>query len=324
MAKQADGKYTCDTCGVEMVAKVGNTYFTDVVDAINNSELNNGSYATLLTDVFIDKDVTIANAAGKYQSFCLDLAGHTLTCSGVFSVGPGVPDSDRYTALDISGRGSINADIRVKEEGCLDLTDWMEGTVTSVTVEKYGSFHCGYNYGTTEISKGKIKQLQCSSGSTVALQCGTYEDIYNNGSVVITLGKLLTNYCAFRDKDENLLKRTEMIAGQDHLRNVTVEACTTHIDEDSNGSCDYCDTSVSASVTTESGKTYYESFSDAFAAANKNTGCTLTLLSDVSDPPFVTGSFTLDLNGHKIDYLSVGQNYDIEIINHWTSPFPAA
>lgn len=65
--------------------------------------------------------------------------------------------------------------------------------------------------------------------------------------------------------------------------------------------------------------TAFLNYADAVRQANKNGG-TLRLLSDIEvqyenldDAPFITGAFTLDLNGKSIDYVDFGSyGYDEE------------
>lgn len=76
-----------------------------------------------------------------------------------------------------------------------------------------------------------------------------------------------------------------------------------------------------AEVTLANGSTInFNSYADAVGYANRNGG-TLKLLDDITVPesetlddiPFITGEFTLDLNGKSINYVDVGSyGYDEE------------
>ena len=77
--------------------------------------------------------------------------------------------------------------------------------------------------------------------------------------------------------------------------------------------CPTCGMAASAQVTGSTTK-YYAEFADAFIAANGKENCTLKLLQDGSinaqGPVYITGPFTLDLNGHTVKELAVGWGWD--------------
>lgn len=81
---------------------------------------------------------------------------------------------------------------------------------------------------------------------------------------------------------------------------------------DENGACKTCGTIASVQVTAGGTTTYYAEFADAITYANGQENCTVTLLQDVynensTDLVYVTGPFTLNLNGHKVYVLTVGE-----------------
>ena len=69
-----------------------------------------------------------------------------------------------------------------------------------------------------------------------------------------------------------------------------------------------------ASVTADGTTTEFATYAQAVAYANEHGGSTLRLLADIVSPeytditeiPFITGNFTLDLNGKRIDMVDVG------------------
>ena len=78
---------------------------------------------------------------------------------------------------------------------------------------------------------------------------------------------------------------------------------------DENGACKTCGTTAPVQVTADGKTTYYAEFADAITYANGQKDCTVTLRQDVevSYGTYVTGPLTLDLNGHKADVLTVGE-----------------
>lgn len=108
----------------------------------------------------------------------------------------------------------------------------------------------------------------------------------------------------------------------DDLTEVTVVKCD-HNDYTS-GTCRYCGEEIEAKLTLGADTVLYTSLKDAIAAAQteENTGCTVTLLKDMSGSNMLinAGRFTLDLGGKRLygDYstllmLSLGS--DVTVTN---------
>ena len=148
------------------------------------------------------------------------------------------------------------------------------------------------------------------------LSGGTFQSIGPQSwdAASTTAGSWLAEGYAFRHTDgEKAWVRydteltTESATAKNPLENVEVVKCTTHIDSNGDGKCDYCNRPVSdftASVTTTSNETtYYENLFDAFTAAK--SGNTVTLLQDIELSQSLNTSnyasgIILDLNSKKL------------------------
>lgn len=323
----------CSDCGLTMVAAATvkdsenndiTTYTADLAAAMNNAA--DGTTFTLLADVTLNEYIEVAGKPAK--TLTLDLQDHTIH-SAKFSIGEIDVNGKAGTAgtLKITGSGSLlneNTAILVWEDGKLDLTDWKDGTISSVGL--------GYNNEGSVTGKsepqitvgadaGRIGRLMfrnwyVSSIGASTLKGGNYDQItMNTDQQSVNIETLLPTGYAFQKNDGTLEKRITTIAELGEIPNVSVVKCTVHEDTDGDKKCDYCNADLEADAVatlTVEGKTYfYTDLSEAIEEANKTSGkIAITLLKNVSDfaKALVLGGasnwkdndITLDLNGKTL------------------------
>ena len=318
----------CSDCGLTMVAAATvkdsenndiTTYTADLAAAMNNAA--DGTTFTLLADVTLNEYIEVAGKPAK--TLTLDLQDHTIH-SAKFSIGEIDVNGKAGTAgtLKITGSGSLlneNTAILVWEDGKLDLTDWKDGTISSVGL--------GYNNEGSVTGKsepqitvgadaGRIGRLMfrnwyVSSIGASTLKGGSYDQItMNTDQQSVNIETLLPTGYAFQKNDGTLKKRITTIAELGEIPNVSVVKCTVHEDTDGDKKCDYCSADLEAdavaTLTVDSATYFYTDLPSAVAKAN-TTGGTIQLRQDVTglteklDINHSKGfAITLDLNGHTI------------------------
>ena len=342
--------YYCNDCGTQMF--VQNTFgvrgetdykyafFTNLKDAV--AAAGNGWTMTLLDDIVVARNVDIYDENDVARTITLNLNGKNITGGGLFWIGKlgryPEPDIISATTLNIIGSGDIRVPLNIAKKATLNLESWTSGTISSVSVSRYddaeGSLIVGEN-------SANISSLSCSSGpassiKNVELSGGTYGTISvtmnSDGSILFS--DLLADGYAFQYTESGAepgkfldyaLKAEYQNGGLKNIYNVRVVKCTTHVDENNDGKCDYCNTDVTtaqAKVVTEDGEIFYCDLTAAIAKANAAggtitmqqdaTGLTETLVID-NEKNF---DITLDLNGCTIsgsetNVLSVGSTVTI-------------
>ena len=323
----------CSDCGLTMVAAATvkdsenndiTTYTADLAAAMNNAA--DGTTFTLLADVTLNEYIEVAGKPAK--TLTLDLQDHTIH-SAKFSIGEIDVNGKAGTAgtLKITGSGSLlneNTAILVWEDGKLDLTDWKDGTISSVGL--------GYNNEGSVTGKsepqitvgadaGRIGRLMfrnwyVSSIGASTLKGGNYDQItMNTDQQSVNIETLLPTGYAFQKNDGTLEKRITTIAELGEIPNVSVVKCTVHEDTDGDKKCDYCNADLEADAVatlTVEGKTYfYTDLPSALDKANVTKGTiTIKLLKDVTGlkQQLKLGDFSswtdnntiLDLNGKTL------------------------
>ena len=318
----------CSDCGLTMVAAATvkdsenndiTTYTADLAAAMNNAA--DGTTFTLLADVTLNEYIEVAGKPAK--TLTLDLQDHTIH-SAKFSIGEIDVNGKAGTAgtLKITGSGSLlneNTAILVWEDGKLDLTDWKDGTISSVGL--------GYNNEGSVTGKsepqitvgadaGRIGRLMfrnwyVSSIGASTLKGGSYDQItMNTDQQSVNIETLLPTGYAFQKNDGTLKKRITTIAELGEIPNVSVVKCTVHEDTDGDKKCDYCSADLEADAVatlTVDGKTYFYTDLPSALKAASDKGGTVQLQQDVTglteklDINHSKGfAITLDLNGHTI------------------------
>lgn len=290
---------TCSTCGAQLAASLtadsNTTYYVGLADALNAAgKPGNGARTiTLLKNAAAEtvKDGGVMTAAdatiapGQGGSVLLDLNGYSITGGGTITIGA----NGDMGSLTVTGSGDVNTTIRVSD-GRLTL-EAFSGKITTLEMDGVG---------------GKVAPLSCGTFGTIT------------ADTAVTAGELLASGYVFKNADGYVSQTTPA----DDLTEVTVVKCD-HNDYTS-GTCRYCGEEIEAKLTLGADTVLYTSLKDAVAAAQteENTGCTVTLLKDMSGFNILVnaGRFTLDLGGKRLygDYgtllmLSLGS--DVTVTN---------
>ena len=290
---------TCSTCGAQLAASLtadGNAaYYVGLADAlIAAGKPGDGMRTvTLLKNAAVEtvKDGGVMNTAdativpGQGGSVLLDLNGYSITGGGTITIGA----NGNMGSLTVTGSGDVNTTIRMSD-GRLSL-EAFSGKITTLEMDGVG---------------GKVAPLSCGTFGTIT------------ADTAVTAGELLASGYVFKNADGYVSQTTPA----DDLTEVTVVKCD-HNDYTS-GTCRYCGEEIEAKLTLGADTVLYTSLKDAIAAAQteENTGCTVTLLKDMSGSNMLVnaGRFALDLGGKRLygDYgtllmLSLGS--DVTVTN---------
>ena len=275
--------YTCGICKAALAASVSDgtntTYYVGLADALNaagNEE--NGTYTvTLLRDAFMwainSKGVPLfpnassLNIAGG-ATVTLDLNGFTVA---------GGSSSDTTTTLNIKA-------------GTLNLTDDKSTGALNRTVINVSG-------GTLTVNStvGKIGKLNVSGG-TVSLSGGTFGWIdAPNGAKA---GDLLAKGYAFKNAGGQFVDYTN---STNAMTNVSVVACEHGSVDMTTGVCKYCNTKFAARVAYNGQTRYVETVNGSGDFFDSS----VTLFEDCTATAWVSGTCTIDLNGHRVDTVKV-------------------
>ena len=272
--------YTCKTCGAELTASLtaggSTTYYIGLADALNAAgKSGSGTHTvTLLKNAAVETvedggRKVAANATiapGQSGSVLLNLNGYSITGGGTITIGA----NGDMGSLTVTGSGDVNTTIRV-----------FDGRLT------------------LEAFSGKITTLEMDGGSgkVAPLNCGTIGTI--TADAAVTAGELLAQGYVFQNADGSYGDKTTPVNG---LTEVTVVKCDHN--GYTSGACRYCGEVMEAKLTLGANTVFYTSLKDAVTAAQteENTGCTVTLLNDISGSDVLVnaGRFTLDLGGNRL------------------------
>lgn len=296
--------YICSTCGAQLAASLtadGNAaYYVGLADAlIAAGKPGDGMRTmTLLKNAAVEtvKDGGVMSAAdativpGQGGSVLLDLNGYSITGGGTITIGA----NGDMGSLTVTGSGDVNTTIRVSD-GRLTL-EAFSGKITTLEMDGVG---------------GKVAPLNCGTFGTIT------------ADTAVTAGELLAPGYVFKNADGYVSQTT----AANSLTEVTVVQCdhggATGFDYTS-GPRPYCGEEMEAKLTLGADTAFYTSLKDAVAAAQteKNTGCTVTLLKDMSGSNMLinAGRFTLDLGGKRLygDYgtlLMLSLESDVTVTN---------
>lgn len=292
--------YTCSTCGAALAASLtanGNTtYYVGLADALNAAGKPGDGVRTLtlLKNAAVEtvKDGGVMAAAdaaivpGQGGSVLLDLNGYSITGGGTITIGA----NGDMGSLTVTGSGDVNTTIRVSD-GRLTL-EAFSGKITTLEMDGVG-------------------------GKVAPLSCGTFGTITADASV--TAGNLLASGYVFKNADGSYVAK-------DTSANALTEVTAVKCDHSgyTSGPCPYCGEEIEAKLTLGADTVFYTSLKDAIAAAQteENTGCTVTLLKDMSGSNMLinAGRFTLDLGGKRLygDYstlLMLSLESDVTVTN---------
>ena len=292
--------YTCNVCGAALAASLtanGNTtYYVGLADALNAAGKPGDGVrtVTLLKNAAVEtvKDGGVMAAAdaaivpGQGGSVLLDLNGYSITGGGTITIGA----NGDMGSLTVTGSGDVNTTIRVSD-GRLTL-EAFSGKITTLEMDGVG-------------------------GKVAPLSCGTFGTITADASV--TAGNLLASGYVFKNADGSYVAK-------DTSANALTEVTAVKCDHSgyTSGPCPYCGEEIEAKLTLGADTVFYTSLKDAIAAAQteENTGCTVTLLKDMSGSNMLinAGRFTLDLGGKRLygDYstlLMLSLESDVTVTN---------
>ena len=187
---------------------------------------------------------------------------------------------------------------------------------------KSGTFNgrIAMNDGKLTINGGTFNQevdLPRGDSDSVFFSGGTFANIWYPNSSGSFLDLLADGY-AFYDNDVKLVNAAEItgtnlynVQIRPHQHTFTKGACACgytcpHTSVDESGACTVCGKQFAASITEGKNVTYYDTFGSALFYATRNDGCTLKLLADVTGTTvMINNPFIFDLNGHRVDALSV-------------------
>ena len=273
---------------------------------------------------------TMADTYIIYNGMTLNLNGNRLEGSSTragLSVGGGT-----LTLRDNSQSGGGYSDVKFETAGGriqVDSGNW--GVITArngnVTVDG-GWVNQITAYDTVTLKGGKIDYLAVDNASVISLSYGTFEGIRGINRKVLAADLLAPGYAFRWDHDQKLQRYKDLPTLDDYtaIGNTTVVQCQSHVFENGNPNCIYCNTPCThptvnqttgacetcgqaqydAAVVTNPGTeqeqvTLYEKVSDAFKAANSiNSLKEIRLLRNVTpekvplDFPYMTN---LDGNG---------------------------
>ena len=296
--------WTCNACGLKMVAKVETggttTYTTDLGTTLY--EAADGTKITLLANAAVGT----VNLKGK--TVTLDLNGKTVKNSGRDSAPIRIGTSSSSAKLIITGSGSFTSAGQpvVVENGTLDLSQWTgdNSFIQKVTISGANSRFI------SPTGAGKIDRLVFTgsdtehAADTASLNGGRYDVIVYKHNKTIKLGDLLAEGYAFR-QNGTFLEYASKLESNGTVEEVEVVPCP-HADA-KDGKCLYCGKD---GILARVGDTTYDDVGKAVKGWLANGG-TLTLYdnapiySNGNDVDFSSGSnnpFIIDLNGFRFNY----------------------
>ena len=194
------------------------------------------------------------------------------------------------------------------------------GTGAAVTVSG-GSMHQGewVNNGTLNITGGTFGSVKFNNNNgTIAISGGTFSTLQNFDNTsdwpIAPMSLLAPGHAFYKDntvQDGSVRYFLQDVTVKEHTHTMVNNKCACgytcpHTSVDESGACTVCHKQFAASITEGKNVTYYDTFNSALVYATKNNGCTLKLLADVTGTTvMINNPFIFDLNGHRVDALSV-------------------
>ena len=289
------------------------TPYTDIDAAFAAAQQAGSATVKLLADVTISHD-DYSGIALKKGNITLDLNGYVLSS-----------EDSRLVVESGASLTVTNADAKNNTDIGTDA-----GLNLSLFVQQGSKFTC---------TGGKIAALALQTADsgvydlTLADETGhcTIGDLYYSATIGAnedaTVGDLLTDRTGMalygidaKDSSTHRIVRSILFCDINrYYSSFYVGSCTDHLDEEPvDGTCSFCGTGLAqdgdvARVAPTGGEPSYVSSLQAGFDKLKDAGGTLCLLKPVTvgeDACAVTGSgaVTLDLNGHTVDKLTVGDN----------------
>ncbi len=227
-----------------------------------------------------------AVAVGKFG-----VSGLMLTVKSVTFIGSSDGNAPQQYALNIQ-----NGHAKV-ESGTFNGGIYVEGNLT-MTGGSTTRLELGSSQGKAELSGGTFNSINPGNAGYAALLADGYA--YQSGTSLVKLAGM----------DSNTAVQIVKCTHPDGL--TAIEACPycgkkcghENISQ-TTGKCPDCGYQMAASLTVNETTTFFNTFRDAAAAANGQTGALLTLLKDevmqdTSSLTFGGGKITIDWNGHTL------------------------
>lgn len=282
----------------------------DTLEAAFNGGVTDNCTVRLNAHVTLSESISVTQ-----ENITLDLNGYVLSSSGGSSltVESGasltVTNADMENNIDIGTDAGLNLALLVEKGGSFTCTD---GKIAGLGLLTAGN---GETYGLT-LAEG---DSHCTIG-----------DLYSSGvtgaNEDATVGDLLTGrtgmalYGTDDSSTRRIIRSTLFRDINPYYSSFYVDSCTGgHLDEEPvDGTCSFCgevlvgENDVALAAPTGGEPSYVSSLQAGFSQLAE-TGGTVCLLKNVTvgeDACAVTGSgaVTLDLNGHTVDKLTVGDN----------------
>ena len=269
---------------VKNVAKVGETEYATLKEAIDNAEA--GQTVTLIADVNTPETTYVVS-----KDLTIDLNGKTVTGYGY----DGVFQIDGANANVLIKNGNVVAVEKTGSEGKYAMAVWACAENCEVTLEDLTV--------TQDITHTDDKQMDMiyTSKGTIIINSGSF----TSGTPAWTLN---CKDAAFKDGSAKIIVNGGTFTGFDPCNNAAEGKGTSFVaegvgvDYDENGSFT-AKAGMVAQILDASGNSVkaYTSLADAIAAAE--AGQTVKLLDDVTENIEIATAkdFTLDLNGHTIN-----------------------
>ncbi|WP_295867275.1 S-layer homology domain-containing protein [uncultured Oscillibacter sp.] len=298
----------CKTCGMEKAAKLGNTFYDTLSEALYAASSRQSGTVTLLKSVVYPAGKA-PNAVGG--TFTLDLNGKTLSAHigdlGVLNVkGANITVVNGTLENTQDTGGSVAAKV---ESGSLTIGSSMTLTSKANQVSSSNNLKLpavAVTGGSLTVLPGAVLNggIQVSGGS-VKLSGGTIRsgrDALVDPRPIIdgaAPNSVLADGYAFADESGALLDGSVPLTA-DVVKIVPHQ----HSFGESTGKC-ACGLQMAASIMKNGSTAYYDAADAAFAAAQP--GDTVRLLTNAVSPgAFSIGkAFTLDLNGHNVNAVTV-------------------
>lgn len=314
------------------VAKIGDVKYASLSKAID--AVQNGGTITLLNDLDLGNGAVLRVGSSK-KDFTIDLDSHTLSADGdclimlrngsQLTLKNGTLDGSRCTSYG----GVLYISSKSGPKLTLENVTAKSGSVAGSLNNQRSVLLAYVTYGTVEFDGGTYTGgVLLETDGNAVLKSGTFQKGTNDYSIKTKdSGKHLSDYLdddsQFWDNNTPLdLSNETQTADEVTVRpcehkweNGKCTVCQKVCDHGSadgksmtEDPCPTCGMKAAAQVDdiTGSDAKYFLTFRNALVYATKNNGCTLKLLADVTGTTvMINNPFIFDLNGHRVDALSV-------------------
>ena len=313
------------------VAKIGDVEYASLSKAIN--AVQNGGTITLLDDLDLGSGAVL-QVGSSQKNFTIDLDNHTLSADGdclimlhngsQLTLKNGTLDGSRCTSYG----GVLYISSKSGPKLTLENVTAKSGSAADSLNGQRSVWLAYVTYGTVVFDGGTYTGgVLLETDGNAVLKSGTFQKGTNDYSIKTKdSGKHLSDYLDddsqfWNDNTPLNLSNETQTADEVTVRpckhkweNGKCTVCQKVCDHGSadgksmtEDPCPTCGMKAAAQVDiTGSDAKYFPSFTDALVYATQNNGCTLKLLADVTGTTvMINNPFIFDLNGHRVDALSV-------------------